>query len=505
MYRIMIVDDEPIFVEYLKRKIDFKRHRAILCGCADDGAEALNQIRIKKPDIVFMDINMPNKNGLEVCEILVKLEDAPHVLILTAHDEFEFAHKAIKLGVFDYLLKPFDEQEITSSLDKCIADIEKRNEEKRLLMTKKEDSIGIQLKRAIEFEPKIDYEELQRQLGGQSYVVSLTKNIDKYGMQELETVFEKVLDLKTYDVGTYQSMKAGVHVLSGMQTIENIKEVLLNVKYKHLYEYIAFGECVQRLEKLHRSYGQAIIGIENRVHMSQSIIDFSDINYLDDKKQIYTLGDVQILIKYFESGKYDKADLIIERMFGVAENVMLSFQYVVTIYFSVLTNIYNYYKKRNETVVEQMAEQGRLLNELNICNTVGEIFETIKNYIYEALSDCLEGCITDKTNQLVNKMDSYLYNNYFDKELSVPKISKELFFENSYLRRIYKMQNNKTIMQALEEIRMNKAMEYLKETEDKLNDIAYKIGFSDPFYFSRRFKLYTNMSPKEYRDINKQQ
>lgn len=89
-------------------------------------------IREKHPDIVFMDINMSRMNGLEACEAIKGSDAETRVIIMTAYDEFSFAHQAIKLNVFDYLLKPFDKEELKEALEKCIKDIEESRKNKHL-------------------------------------------------------------------------------------------------------------------------------------------------------------------------------------------------------------------------------------------------------------------------------------------------------------------------------------------------------------------------------------
>ena len=74
----------------------------------------------------------------------------------------------------------------------------------------------------------------------------------------------------------------------------------------------------------------------------------------------------------------------------------------------------------------------------------------------------------------------------------------ELFFENSYIRRVYKLQTHKTIIQRLEEIRMEKAKQLLMEKHYKNSDIAEMTGYCDQYYFSKRFKLYYGCSPSEF-------
>ena len=123
-----------------------------------------------------------------------------------------------------------------------------------------------------------------------------------------------------------------------------------------------------------------------------------------------------------------------------------------------------------------------------------------KNNIYEVFSDCMDYPISSKQLDLVNRVESLLQSNYQNPDLSVQDVSLALHFESSYIRRIYKTHTDKTIIQRLEVIRIEKACDLLVNTEMKLSETAEKVGYSNQFYFSRRFKLFTSLSPSEYRE-----
>ena len=75
-YQVLLVDDEQIYLRYLQEMIDWEKMDCRICGCAKDGGEAVRLAEEKKPDIVFMDINMSQMDGLEACEFLKILQRA---------------------------------------------------------------------------------------------------------------------------------------------------------------------------------------------------------------------------------------------------------------------------------------------------------------------------------------------------------------------------------------------------------------------------------------------
>lgn len=114
----MLVDDEPIFREHLCTTVDWQSYGFEICGEAENGKEALEKLEICRPDIILVDINMPFVDGLRLSEIIAETHPYISIVIVTGHDEFEYAKKAVRLGVKDYILKPFDSGELIATLEK---------------------------------------------------------------------------------------------------------------------------------------------------------------------------------------------------------------------------------------------------------------------------------------------------------------------------------------------------------------------------------------------------
>ncbi len=130
MIQIMIVDDMPIFLEYLKSFIEWESYGFQICCEAADGKEALEKIEIYHPDIILTDITMPYVNGLELAEQVSQLYPDIFVLLITGNSEIEYAKQAVEIGVCDYILKPFEKEELLFSLLKLQNNIDKALESK---------------------------------------------------------------------------------------------------------------------------------------------------------------------------------------------------------------------------------------------------------------------------------------------------------------------------------------------------------------------------------------
>jgi two-component system LytT family response regulator len=114
MMRIVVVDDEPIARQGIARLLAAEPDVQIV-GEASSGREAVEIIELHNPDIVFLDVQMPELDGFEVLDALA-VERLPFVVFVTAHDEF--AIRAFEVNALDYLLKPFDRERLAATMDR---------------------------------------------------------------------------------------------------------------------------------------------------------------------------------------------------------------------------------------------------------------------------------------------------------------------------------------------------------------------------------------------------
>ncbi len=116
MYKVVIVDDESIIVEGLKRVVDWAAYGCQVAGWANDAAEGAALIREKRPDILFTDIKMPGRDGLAMLAALNGEFPRMQTTVLTGYRDFEYARQAIQLGVARYLLKPSRMEDLEEAL-----------------------------------------------------------------------------------------------------------------------------------------------------------------------------------------------------------------------------------------------------------------------------------------------------------------------------------------------------------------------------------------------------
>lgn len=130
MYKLLIVDDEEITRKGLVNFINRCELDLQIIGAASDGQKALDIFVESPADIVISDIRMPNMDGLELTKHIKSIDPSTIVILLSAYDDFKYAQQAVKLGAFDYILKPIDVDVLTTVAHNAINFIGRNTEKK---------------------------------------------------------------------------------------------------------------------------------------------------------------------------------------------------------------------------------------------------------------------------------------------------------------------------------------------------------------------------------------
>ncbi|MDO4567122.1 MAG: response regulator [Oscillospiraceae bacterium] len=126
MYRVVLIDDEEIIVKGLRRVLEWESFGCRVVAEASDAGSGAAAIREHRPDIVFTDIKMPDEDGLTMLAGLKSEFPDMQVAVLTGYRDFEYARRAIELGVSRFLLKPSKMEELEEALRHMTAALDAR-------------------------------------------------------------------------------------------------------------------------------------------------------------------------------------------------------------------------------------------------------------------------------------------------------------------------------------------------------------------------------------------
>ncbi len=177
MMKILIAEDEFLCRENLKR-IEWASIGAELVGIAEDGDSAYELAKKFRPDLIISDIMMPNRNGLELAESLTNILPDTKFIILTAYTNFEYAKESISLGIYEYILKPFEDETLLRAAEGAL----KKLEQEKQLETQLEN-ISHQLESSRYFLKSYFFHAISNNLTGSSDLSLFFGNLnfnDKY-------------------------------------------------------------------------------------------------------------------------------------------------------------------------------------------------------------------------------------------------------------------------------------------------------------------------------------
>ena len=129
MYRVVLIDDEPLITEGLRKIVSWEKYHCEVVGTAEDAVSGAELIRSLQPHILFTDIRMPGDDGLTMLAGLRSEFPEMQVAVLTGYREFSYAQEAIRLGVTRFLLKPSRMDEIHEALEAMTARLSSGNTE----------------------------------------------------------------------------------------------------------------------------------------------------------------------------------------------------------------------------------------------------------------------------------------------------------------------------------------------------------------------------------------
>ena len=128
MYKVMIIDDEPIIVEGLSKSIDWEKYHCQVVATAHNGREGKKLIEEIRPDMVFLDICMPEMDGLTMVAALQSEYKDMLVTVLTGFRDFEYAQRALHLGVCRFLLKPSNMTELEEAISYMVSRLDEQGD-----------------------------------------------------------------------------------------------------------------------------------------------------------------------------------------------------------------------------------------------------------------------------------------------------------------------------------------------------------------------------------------
>ncbi len=538
MYKVLIIDDEPIIRKGLTSIINWNQLGCEICGEAPDGQIGQEMIKNLKPDIILTDIRMPKDDGFSMLRSVKGIVPHSKIVILTGYRDFNYAHEAIKLGAFDFLLKPTKIEEITEVIKRTVTalDSEKhRKDEMQQFKELYEKNIPL-IKEKLLFNllygiylSESDVEEQIKRLDLQfdTFVMGIIDNEsqgekDSYALQLYQfgiiSTLDEVLSEDFSFISTALNSRWLLFVAKpkGQDELDMEK---LQSKLTYLQEMIencfsftvsiAISTMGKGYKDIPLKFRECQHALEHRFYLGgNTIISYSDMNTFFQYQDHSLLEQQQkILLDQIKAGNCDNVEQTIESIRLYVKNLKSDAKaYIKSFYLSTLTSInsirYSLQKTNSENPTESQS-LASLYPLIESCENIMDLNDILREAARKAAENVNSYNQKNMRLLLRNAVD-YLHEHYCE-SVTLNDVAEKLFVSTYYLSRMFKKELNKNFVDYLNEIRIEKAKELLMDVRLKTYEIADAIGISDAHYFSKLFKKYAGLTPTEYRELHRTQ
>ncbi|NLE26210.1 MAG: response regulator [Clostridiaceae bacterium] len=542
MFKVMIIDDEPIIRKGLRNIIDWKQYDCEICAEAADGVEGAELIRSLRPDIVFTDIKMPEVDGLSMIrEIKDKVADSK-IIILTGYRDFDYAQEAIKLGAFDFILKPSKIEELIDVVKRAIKELKfqrDRTEEIEKLKELYKQNLPV-LRERLLFDVlsgiKTNEELIKAKMSlfgieVSNFTLLVVENDSDAGESSerddpysshlyqfgIINTFEETISEDFKIINVTLDDKRIAFILKHPDVRGNYID-MIQKKCTYLQDMIAncFGFTVTigissegyGAMQLSAKLKECMEALEHKFYIgNNSIICYKDLHSFYRSEDNTLLENYQkLLTEGIKSGneilvnkKLKDITDYIECCAGAMNRDNLKNFYCATV--TLINNIRVSVGVENNpkgllskdiSSLIRMIEKSDNLKELNAI--LGEIALSVVSKV---------NIYNNRGIKLIMQRAMEFIDENYNEQISLNEIAEHTFVSTYYISRLFKKELGKNFVDYLNEIRITKAKELLKDLRFKTYEVAELVGISDAHYFSKLFKKYENITPSEYRDTVK--
>ncbi|MDF9839518.1 MULTISPECIES: response regulator [unclassified Paenibacillus] len=530
MFNLLIVDDEQSVVDSLTLTIPWESYGVAEIYGASSGAEALELLSQQTIDIVITDIRMPEMSGIELLERIKQLSSKMKCIVLSGHDDFVYAQKALEYRAVSYLLKPVDVEQIIEEVVKAVNELK----EEWTALSSLEN-----LKYTLNTSLPVLREHLLNDILNNKPLKQEVLN-EKLQLFELPFFAGDLVNLalvrmeegfSNYDV---QSLSLLEHALAS---------IAIEVFQNNFWVWHCFSD-----------HGYLVLLLKSKSRLSDSLLH-SVASKFQQHTQTFLNEDISIYLSPAErfpeqiSSLYQQSLSVFTRYAGSQNGLLLS--YNASMVDNIPLKIMSLYEppylfvlleagrwiefgQKLESIFAEMKLMDDLTSDVvyevfivlaaafihaankngrNYDHTVFEIEQLqrrpgflsankLEEWSYRQLNDLRENLATNMENKqqgLVTRVQLYIQEN-LSEGISLQSIADYVCLHPVHLSSVYKSVTGETIGDYLLKIRMERAVFLLKNTDLKVFDISGKLGYTSVPHFIKVFKKQIGFSPQEFRE-----
>jgi two-component system response regulator YesN len=537
MFKVLIIDDEAIIRKGLKNIINWKSFDCEVCGEADNGLGGRELIRNTTPDIIITDIKMPEIDGLSMIKEIKDSVPDCKIIILTGYRDFDYVHESLKLGAFDFILKPSKIEELTAVIARAVKELRfkrERSEEFDKLKLLFHQNIPI-LREKLLFDVIYEINTNENEITAKMDLLDI--KVGKFAMLVVQNDSEDSENRETneYDRHLYQFgiintfneiFSENFNVLSiplndaGIAFIAmpvkedaNLTE-LIDKKCSYLQEIIknCFGFTVtivvssegSGLMQLPLKFKECKEALVHKFYLgSNSVIFHSDVSTFfkyDDHSMLEKLQ--KALLEGIKSGNEASVKDRLSDIFSCVKDIdPVGKDFIKNFYWNTISSInsirISIIAMDSEKKVENRQLEG-LYGLIEKCVSIDEMNSLLKESAM-SVSQKVNNYNNKSIKLILRKAVEYIQTHYHE-QVTLNEVAECTYVSTYYISRMFKREMGKNFVDYLNEIRIEKAKEMLKDVKYKTYEVAESVGIPDAHYFSRLFKKHVGVTPTEYRE-----
>lgn len=529
MYKVIFADDEMIIRENVSKHVAWQEHGFELMGSFANGKEVIDYLADHSIDLLITDIYMPYMNGMDLCKYIYETYPNIKIILLSGYDDFEYAKKAIRYHVAEYVLKPFTSKEMGELLDRIRSLLDEERQKKAQidrLASSYHDNYERNRSRHLAdlitgMDSPEDSEAELSQLGISFpyayYCVAVLESNMFYHTDALTdqtcqkesklvsfSIYQVANELITHanlgiacqdkDYHTLLLFHSNTDITFSHQIQTTLHDIMQQLKeLMELRVTIGVGTVTEHISQLPLSYAQAKKAAgQHYTRGENQIICFSDIE--DDQIELPAKVLLEDLVHALKSKNETALDASLSK---IEDNITR-----------------NHYGKEKSTLylcmgiemiddflsglgMDGSEEKQNAINGILHAQTFTQAMKQLRTYVLPFMHSIANNYGKNSKDVVMMALD-YIDAHYMDSDISLKQVCSYLNMSTSRFSSLFKSIQKETFVDVLTRVRMEHAMDLLSHTNLKNYEIAARVGFSDPHYFGIAFKKATGMTPTEY-------
>ncbi|SHM77996.1 response regulator transcription factor [Gracilibacillus kekensis] len=518
--KAIIIDDEKHVREGILLLADWHYVGITEVLEATDGEEGIQLIKEHRPEIIFTDMSMPNKDGITLLKWIHSTGMDSKTIIISGYDDFRYMRSALFYGSFDYILKPIDRNLLNETLERAVHKWQEQDEDRRSLLEKnqvinevkplywdrlftgiiEQKDLSIETIKKVQKEFRLDIKNARCTLA----ILPVPWLLMKKFNGDRDVVFFALLNIVNEIV---RSKNSGISFRNVNKEDEIIillwntpqTNFALEKIYDAIYQYIKMKCTIFKGDEttcVADSYRSASKVLQNYPLLAgeKKVVTTKEMN---QKGNLHLLDYAQELKWALQRGSTDEMDVILQKLFEKLETSHnLSFEQL-----KIWENQFHLLRKNwlEEYDISGHAPIDQGWNFWEEDGTFSfEKFKEEKQKEFYDLMNLLEKVHYQKEKTSIQEIEAYLKEHYY-LDIKLQDIAEHFFLSREYISRKFKQVYHVTITDYLANIRIEKSKVLLENPHLKIYDIAYEVGYKDEKYYSKVFKKINGQTPNEYR------